>query len=311
MQDNIRYLMQSINNPEKLLDKSYIFDNWDNNIDKYVEKTKELKDILITIKTLKKENKKQDLNFLYEKIQKLLFDYGNKSELACFISACDCNIENFKNDNFNILKEIVDIFIEKRGVCEFTYKEWLQAILDTGASRKKGKAGEDKILSIAENYDYKIVDNFDNLLKNKKTIAKLTTNGDFSIENIEKILNVKLDFNNQNKILDIIIKNNNKYFFIEAKHLKISGGEQDKQIAELIKIIKTNTNNKNIHFVAFLDGIYSNNLLKEGDKIINKINIANNKYGKQAKDIYDALLKNKNNLWVNTSGFVEILQNLS
>lgn len=310
MKNNIHYLKSSINNLEPLLDEFYIFTTWDKNIDKYVEKTKELKDILITIKTLKKENEKQDLNFLYEKIQTLLFNYGNKSELACFISACDCNIEKFKKDNLNILIKIIDLFIEKRGICEFTYKEWLQAILDTGSSRKKGKIGEEKIITIAKKYKYHLVNNFDDLIKNKKAIATLKTIGDFSINNIKEKLNINLDFKNQNKILDIIIKNNEKYFFIEAKHLKISGGEQDKQIAELINILRTNSKNINIHFIAFLDGIYSNNLLNEINKIFNKEELNENKFGKQATDIYNALTQNKNNLWLNTFGLNELLKDL-
>ena len=32
MKNNIHYLKQSINNPEKLLDESYIFSDWDKNI---------------------------------------------------------------------------------------------------------------------------------------------------------------------------------------------------------------------------------------------------------------------------------------
>ncbi len=58
---------------------------------------------------------------------------------------------------------------------------------------------------------------------------------------------------------------NGKIFLCEAKHLNTSGGGQDKQIAELIEVISLKEQNKNISYVAFLDGGYSNVLLRIGD----------------------------------------------
>jgi len=81
----------------------------------------------------------------------------------------------------------------------------------------------------------------------------------------------------------------------EAKHLNTSGGAQDKQIAELIEIISLKEQNKNISYVAFLDGSYSNVLLDDengGDKLTT-----------QRKEIKKYLLHNPQNFWVNTAGF--------
>ncbi len=307
MQDNIHYLKESINHLEPMFDEFYMFVNWDKNIDKYVKETKELKDILTTINTLKKEN----LNIeddLYQKVIILLNNYAKKSELACFFTACDYNLENVNKKNLNFIKEIINLFLEKRGICEYTYKEWIQAILDSGASRKKGKSGENKLINIClNNFKYKYVKTLKELKKENKCVATLTKTGEFSINNFKNNLGIDLDFKNQNKILDIVIKNNNDYFFIEAKHIKSLGGEQDKQIVELINIISKDSKNKNIHYVSFLDGLYSNILL---NNILSNNNLENNKILKQQKDIVNYLEKNKNNLWINTYGFNKLLKDL-
>ena len=99
------------------------------------------------------------------------------------------------------------------------------------------------------------------------------------------------------------IKNNRKIFILEAKHLNVGGGEQDKQIGELIKILELKEKNKNIIYISFLDGTYSNKLIsqplpKRAKKMI-----------KERAGI-ERCLKNKKarNYWVNTAGFVSIFK---
>lgn len=307
--NNIHYLQTSIDNKEEILDDFYLYTSYDKNIDKYVEYTKKLKDILITIKTLK--NKKLDINNeLYFEVQSLINSFAKKSEFACFITACDCNIDIFKeNNNIEILKKIIDIFLKKRDICEFTYREWIQAILDSGSSRKKGVNGQNKLIEICKKYNYNFVNNFNDFINNKKVVANFTKNGDFSIKNLKNKLDIDLNFGNQNKILDIFVKNNNQYFCIEAKHIKTFGGEQDKQIHELINIIKKQTNNKNIHYIAFLDGIYSNHLLTN-KMLESNLDTNKNKIIKQQYDIIEALKVNTENFWLNTNGFIGLLKDL-
>ena len=93
----------------------------------------------------------------------------------------------------------------------------------------------------------------------------------------------------------MFFKLNSKIFLCEAKHLNTSGGGQDKQIAELIEIISLKEKKKNIFYIAFLDGSYSNILLSDangGDKLTT-----------QRGEIKKYLLHNQNNFWVNTVGF--------
>jgi len=100
--------------------------------------------------------------------------------------------------------------------------------------------------------------------------------------------------------LDLIIKCDNKIFLLEAKHLNTGGGGQDKQISELIELLTLKENRKNIFYISFLDGNYSNTLLGKkgtGDKI-----------NEQRAQINKFLQENKSNYWLNTTGFVSLFK---
>ncbi len=126
---------------------------------------------------------------------------------------------------------------------------------------------------------------------------------DFSNENIKEKLGVFIGEGTQNKVLDLLIKKGQDIFFLEAKHLSTSGGEQNKQVEELINIIKKENKKEEYHFVAFLDGLYSNGLLlgENAEKDEKK-----NKIVKQHKDILEVLKTQKSNYWVDTAGFIKL-----
>lgn len=79
MKNNLHYYKISQNNPEGILDDFYIFDERHPRLEKYIANTKEIKNILITIKTLqkKKEDKKIiEKYFLYRIFRWKLFKYS-------------------------------------------------------------------------------------------------------------------------------------------------------------------------------------------------------------------------------------------
>lgn len=100
----------------------------------------------------------------------------------------------------------------------------------------------------------------------------------------------------QDKEPDIVLKINDKFFIIEAKHIKESGGAQDKQIVELIEFIRYSEELENVHYVSFMDGIYFNNFswAKKGDET---------KVNKQKRQL-------KSTLFVNTSGLLSLFEDL-
>ena len=100
-----------------------------------------------------------------------------------------------------------------------------------------------------------------------------------------------------------IIKNGENIFIIEHKHMKEGGGGQDKQINEVISFIGFSESNSRIHYISFLDGIYFN--LFANKKYLHKGKILN-----QLSNIKINLKRNKQNYFVNTSGFKKFLKEL-
>ncbi len=297
--NNLHYFEISRNNPEKLFDDFYVFDNKHTDLNKYIKNTKEIKNILITIKTLQNKKEKAGIvNKYFLELSKVIGKYSNCSEFACFVNACDNIIEEVKND-INLLKKITEIYFSKRVLNEIVPEEWIQAILDTNSSRKKGKCGENKLISILKTRGYDEVSNWDDFVNSNYCVVKFSKK--FNLENVRKNLDIKIKTKKQNKTLDLIIKTKNKIFLCEAKHLNTSGGGQDKQISELIEILNLSEKN-GISYISFLDGKYSNVLLGEngyGDKITT-----------QRKEIKKFLNNNPNNYWLNTAGFSKLFLDL-
>mgnify|MGYP001571779895 FL=1 len=299
IQNNLSYFKISQQNPEKILDSFYIFDEKHPQLQKYISNTKEIKNILITIRTLRKKNedKKVIKKYLLE-LSKTLGKFSNCSEFSCFINACDSFLDLAKRDVV-LLEKITQRYFDKRILNEAVPEEWIQAILDSNSGRKKGKCGEKKLLHILAKYGFQEVKSWEDFFKKQKCVAKFSKI--FNVKNVRKNFGVRLATKKQNKKLDLIIKMNERIFLCEAKHLNTSGGGQDKQIAELIEIISLKEQNKNISYVAFLDGSYSNVLLGIGD--------GGDKLTTQRKEIKKYLLHNPNNFWVNTIGFEKLFKN--
>ncbi len=301
IQNNLHYFRISQQNPEKILDSFYVFDEKHPQLKKYIADTKEIKNILITIRMLQKKNedKKVVKKYLLE-LSRTLGKFSNCSEFACFINACDSFLDLAKKD-IVLLEKIAKRYFEKRILNEAVPEEWIQAILDSNAPAKKGQCGEKKLLHILTKYGFQEVKNWEDFFNKRKCIARFSKI--FNVKNVRKNLSIKLATKKQNKKLDLIIKINGRIFLCEAKHLNTSGGGQDKQIAELIEIISLKEQNKNISYVVFLDGSYSNVLLGDedrGDKLIT-----------QRKEIKKYLLRNPNNFWLNTAGFKSLISNLA
>jgi len=305
--NNIKLLKYCIKNPEGFMDKNYMFTKSDPKLNTYKKKTKEIKELLIAIKKVKSKRDVQSiLNQLFKELQGKLKRDANYSEFGCFINACDSYMKEVI-DNLDLLKKVTDLYLNKRTLNDIVPSEWIQAIIDKGSSRKKGHVGEDKLINILKNKKFAFVKNFLDFKKHKKCVTKFSKSGDFSNKNIKKNLKISFGKGTQGKTLDLVIKDNKDIYFLEAKHLNTSGGEQNKQVLELIKIINRKPSLKNYHFVAFLDGRYSNIILEVGKKDENIFeNKKRKKFQKQElqySDTKKALLRNKSNYWINTSGF--------
>ncbi len=298
MKDNLKYLEYSCNNPEKL-DERYM-NLKKNNLNKYVEFTNKIRSLLNDIRKDKFIDEKK-----FSILLNLITDsYGSKNEFNCFINACDSTIGTIKN-NPETLKQIVELFFTYRNGKISADPVHIQSLIDKGSQRALGIVGQQKIVEIAQNFGFEYTNDPDIFLKNKNSVSY------YKKELKEKII-PEIDFGSQNKDLDIILKSNDKYFFIESKHIKECGGAQDKQIKELIGLIKTKMP-KNTFIVSFLDGVFSNEILNSEifNVFDNKDKIIKNKIEQQQLEILDNLHKNKSAFWLNSAGLVEFLRDLA
>ncbi len=101
---------------------------------------------------------------------------------------------------------------------------------------------------------------------------------------------------------DFLIRHKDDIYIVEHKHMKESGGGQDKQINEIISFVGHSENNKKIHYVSFLDGIYFNLF---ANKTLNKGKILD-----QLNNVKHNLKNNKQNYFVNTAGFKKLLKKM-
>ncbi len=298
MKDNLKYLEYSCNNPEKL-DERYM-NLKKNNLNKYVEFTNKIRSLLNDIRKDKFVDEKK-----FTVLLNLITDsYGSKNEFNCFINACDSTIGTIKN-NPETLKQIVELFFTYRNGKISADPVHIQSLIDKGSQRALGIIGQQKIVEIAQNFGFEYTNVPDIFLKNKNSISY------YKKELKEKII-PEIDFGSQNKDLDIILKSNDKFFFIESKHIKECGGAQDKQIKELIGLIKTKMP-KNTFIVSFLDGVFSNEILNSEifNVFDNKDKIIKNKIEQQQLEILDNLHNNKSAFWLNSAGLVEFLRDLA
>jgi len=301
MKNNLEYLKTSINSKEKP-DIRYMALEYHKEIDDMIIANEKINQLMLTIKKSKEKN--TPCFESYEKLYKLVLDgYGSKNALNSFINACDSTVATVK-ENPESFKQIVDLYLEYRGIPAQISKEFIQATVDKGAQRSLGKTGENKVIKIAENSGF----------KHAKTISEFFQN-DFSItnytESIKDIINKDLNFGSQNKKLDIIFKIRDSYAFLEAKHIKESGGAQDKQIKELIGLLNIDAGPNN-YMISFMDGVYSNKLLKLNDNHIDNPKTLltgkiKNKINRQQYEILTELKNNKKSFWVNTAGLKSLI----
>ena len=305
MKNSLHYFKVSQENPEDQLDYHYFILDKEKRIAEYVKNVKDIKETLITIKKLKENREDEDLiEKYYQKLFVSFNEYSNCSEFGCFVNACDTTRDLIKKD-FESFKIITDLFIRKRILDDKAPENWIQAIIDTNASRKKGRLGENKLIAfLVKDFNYKLVKNWDDFESSKKCVTSFSKDVFYNSEVIKK-LGISLETKNQEKMLDLIIKNGKKIFILEAKHLNTGGGEQNKQIDELIKILELKESREDVFYIAFLDGTYSNKLI--GGDIQKK----SKKLFTQRGQIEEYLNSNgAKNYWVNTTGFIQLFMDL-
>lgn len=313
LKNNMVYWQISLNNPEPTQDDYYIFDEIILDDKNLIKKINRLRDLIISYCVIL-EKPNNVIEEIFEEIYDIIISIEKiqYNEFVAFWKALDLSYSSFKKlpDKKNVLKDILIKYCQRRrklydsiGYSNVT----VQALYDAGASRKKGVAANKKIIDLINKYFENPVHakNIQDLEDNSIAYFEPDKGGRVLFDDLCRKFNIAYEFGNhhQGKLHDILLKVNDHMFLIEAKHMKESGGAQDKQVVEVIEFIGYLEKSSNIHYVTFLDGLYFNKFAKT---------IINSKKVRAQKDsIVKNLQKYKSNFFVNTAGLKQIFEDIA
>lgn len=320
LEDNLEYWKHSLENREPIMDENYynlgdiiITDG------KFIENVKNLRELILCYCVCKNTLNSNQLDSILENIlEGILYiltsvDNIQYTEFVAFWKVMGMSYSIFQeaNDKKKILKELLDKYCEERyklydkmGYSNVT----VQALYDAGSSRKLSNLGIEKIVKLLKGLlnnnlsKAEDIKDFPNNFPNNDYVYFLPDENKELFEKFCEKLGLSYEFgqNHQGKIPDIVVKIKTHYFIIEAKHIKEKGGAQDKQVNELIDFISYTEKKDNIHYVAFMDGLYFNYFADN--------NISDEKIKEQKESIEKALGENKANFFVNTAGLEKLFQ---
>jgi hypothetical protein len=309
---NLDYWEISLKNPEPIIDEYYTFDKLIVQNQDLIQKVEKLRKLITTYCVLL-EIDKQALGKILDEIYTITLHKNIQyTEFIAFWKTLDISYSAFwhlpEQDRRLMLHRILEEYCEKRKKLydELGYSNIVvQALYDSGVSRKKGKAGTQKITNLIlqklkSSQIFRTIDE----LRNQILGYFLPDENKVLFNEFIENYNIEYRFSQtyQGKLPDVVLKVRDHFFIIEAKHINETGGAQDKQIAELISFINQRELSQNMHYVAFLDGLYFNYFINppKGSKV-----------SQQKEDIENCLKHNHSNFFVNTAGFVNLLQDLS
>lgn len=313
LKDNLYYWQTSLDNLESVHDDYYVFDEIIVNDKNLISKVNKLRDLIISYCVLLEKNEESALNKIFKEIFSLVMtiDKIQYHEFVAFWKVLDISYSQFCKlpDKAIILKNILVSYCQRRrklydqiGYSNVT----LQALYDFGASRKKGVAGNKKIIDlIKDKFETAVhATNLSDLDNHPIAYCEPDRKEKALFLRLCKKYNLSYEFgkNHQDKIFDIFLKIHKHFFLIEAKHMKEGGGAQNKQVVEVIDFIGYDEVLPNIHYVTFMDGVYFNRYAGDTKP--------KTKTGKQKQSILENLEKHKNNFFVNTVGFKSILNDM-
>lgn len=313
LKENIDYWKKSLGHPEPAADEYYIFDEIIVSDKRLIKNVERLRELIISYCVLIEKDEKAASKILDEIYRIIIFlDKIQYTEFIAFWKALDMSYSIFKNipNQKVILTELLKKYCERRRKLYDTLgysNVTVQALYDSGTSRRKGASGIIKLVDLTGKIfgEVKHVKHMYDL-ERYKVAYFLPDKGDKGLfKEFCKKHNVKYQFgkDHQGKDPDIVLKVNGHFFIIEAKHIKEPGGAQNKQIVETIEFIKYSETSDIIHYVSFMDGVYFNYFIWASAEKSSKVN-------RQKSAIESHLRKNKNNFFVNTFGIKTLFEDL-
>ncbi len=312
LKDNWYYYEVSLKNPEPLIDENYISDTVSVRDEEFIRKVERLRD-LITAYCVMVEKDSDAAAKILDEIYGIITGVGNiqYTEFVAFWKVLDLSYSLFRklSDRKGMLEALVREYCGRRRSLydRMGYSNVVvQALYDSGVSRKKGQVGTNKLLSLILRTLGKVPHIMDITSPMASPTGYFLPDGgdENTFEEFRKALGIRYEFGrgHQGKEPDLVLKSGKHFFIIEAKHVKEAGGAQDKQVLEVIEFIRYSEDRDDVHYVSFMDGLYFNNFILHKDD--------NSKPGRQRRDIERYLKGNKGNFFVNTAGFEALLEDL-
>ena len=239
----------------------------------------------------------------------------NYSEFVSFWPVADIShsifMEMNDRDQLETLEKLVKKYIELRHSIYLSYgysPVTMQVGKDAKAHKESGSLGIKKVAAMldASGFQHVDADTPDDFMgKGDKKYIEADKKGKKLFKKLLGAYGIRFLWSNkkEKKLPDILIKYKDHIFIIEHKHMKESGGGQDKQINEIISLISYQEHNPNIHYVSFLDGIYFNLFANE--------DLNDGKILTQLENIKKYLGLNPQNYFVNTAGFKRLIDGLT
>lgn len=242
------------------------------------------------------------------KLDELLANKGaNFFEFTSFFPALDVSYSSFRSlsdrERSNFLSLALQEFLKKRhriyqshGYSPVT----IQVRKDFEKHKSGGSSAKRKIEQICLENNYALAGSMDEFLQGRAFIhadsAAYATCEHWLREKDAQLPWVQ---RHQGKLPDVVVNSGSRILFVECKHMKEGGGGQDKQVSEIIDLIRdteplfeSNTGYA-FSYVAFMDGVYFN-------KFANPVQ---RKTKSQLSEINKLLESNPGNYFVNTWGW--------
>lgn len=324
---NIELFLYSGQHAEQVLDPYYL-DNNDPIIPKtakgtnaLVKKNNRLIQLVSAFKFYHKQGKKiehPDVARLIDEVVEILMttEEINLSPFSQFFMVYDSSYAAFKgyaqDAKRNFLYEMLRCYGERRHQLYLNHgysNSMLQVVHDSYSHKRKSKASIRKICDVLDALGFL----HDTRKDEGSSYYFLPDSGDrdkFLDFALEHHLAMKFAKGKQDKLPDMVFHEGAEYYVVEMKHIKGSGGGQDKQLSEVIDFIRYKEKDGHIHFVVYLDGEYSN-LLHDKSLHNKKNSKKQTKIGKQYNSIIRCLRKNDGNYFLNTAGFKKFIQQIS
>lgn len=318
--DNIKIFEYSLTNPEPIIDEFYFKKGNLIISEDYTNPTELMRQNLDIIESIsaykfgKQNNNEVSMRQAVEKILEIVQSKNiNYSEFVSFWPVVDISYSLFLKMSFDekrkFMRDVIEKYIKLRHNLYSSYgysPTTLQVGKDAKAHKESGNLGIRKVSQILDEAGYlksnrETLKNFVHL-GNKRYIES-DKKGKKLFKNLIQYYKIKFLWseNKEQKMPDFLIKNAGSIFIAEHKHMKEEGGGQDKQINEIINFISYQEDNKDIHYLSFLDGIYFN-------LFTDKKRLNGGKILSQLKNIKYNLSQNKQNYFVNTAGFQKIFK---